>query len=263
MKYKVNIHYILKIFISISYLSLCNISVASENNNAVELNISAIDWCPQICLSNKQPGYVVEIINQIFTGKTYQPKINYFPWSRAINNVTFGKSHALLSPAKKEAPHLTYPSMEIGYQKMCFFVDKNSQWKYEGFQSLKGLFIGIAKDTSIEELNQYMHQHPEQFQFQPYHERFVKQNALKLLKRRIDTFIFTLNTTIHTLKNENLHGQIKNAGCVSRAPIYIAFTPVEKEQQFIEKVKKHFENKMRELTENGTIAKILEAYQIK
>ena len=97
--------------------------------------------------------------------------------------MTNGHSLTLFSSAKKEAPHLTYPETAVGHQKMCFFVAKDSNWQYQVQESLADISIGIATDTTIEELNQYMRDNASQFQFQPYHERFVEQNALKVLKQ--------------------------------------------------------------------------------
>ena len=252
----------IKVSIFIKLLAFSCFSIANDSEEAIQLRISAIDWCPQICLSGNRPGYVMEIVEEVFSEGIYQPQVNYFPWSRAIKNVTSGQSHALLSPAKKEAPHLKFPSIAVGRQKMCFFVAQDSKWKYEGQHSLAGLSIGIATDTSIEELNQYMLDNSKQFQFQPYHERFVKQNALKVLRKRLDAFIFTLNTTQYTLKTESLSSQIKNAGCVSQAPIYIAFTSVVKEQALVENLIAYFEHRMTVLEDRGVINSILNKYQI-
>ena len=226
------------------------------------LNISAIDWCPQICVDKDYSGYVIDIVNAVFKNSDYTLNINYFPWSRAIKNVTEGRADALLSPAKEEAPNLRYPKNSVGYQRMCFFVDKHSTWRYQNKSSLTNMSIGIATDTSIEELNSYIDEHPQRFQFQPYHERFIKQNALKILKKRIDTFIFTLNSTLHTLKLEGLHDQFVNAGCVTKAPIYLAFTPINQPNIDLAAAMSFFDKRMSELTNNGTISAILAKYEI-
>jgi len=252
----------LKLLLLFTYMAITTEVRSGEIPVPQKLTVAAIDWCPQICSSKDRPGYVIEIIKAVFSGEKYQLQIDYFPWSRAIRNVTLGQYDALLSPAKKEAPHLVFPLKAVGSQRMCFFVKESSNWKYEGPKSLKGVSIGIAADTSIEELNGYIVKHPEQFQFQPYHERFVKQNALKLLKGRMDTFIFTLNTTQYTLKNENLDGKVKNAGCTSKAPIYMAFTPNLSKKTFINGGVEYFDKRMSKLAKEGTIEKILKKYKI-
>ena len=148
-----------------------------QTTHAETIKVAAIDWCPQICIDEDKPGYTVELLNKIFHGSEYTVEIDIFPWTRAIKYVTDGEYDALLAPAKKEAPHLTFPHFPIGYQRMCFFINAKSNWDYKNKESLANMQIGIAKDTSIEELNGYIQKHSEQFQYQPYHERYVVQNA--------------------------------------------------------------------------------------
>jgi ABC-type amino acid transport substrate-binding protein len=229
---------------------------------AETIKVAAIDWCPQICANEEKPGYTIELIEKIFQEGEYTLEIDLFPWSRAIKYVSEGRYDALLAPAKKEAPHLVFPNFSVGHQQMCFFIDSNSTWRYSNKQSLKDLKIGIANDTSIEELNGYIKENPEQFHYQPYHERFVAQNAGKVLKKRIDAFIFTKNTTLYELKNENLHHKIKNAGCVSKAEIFLAFTPENKKKQQINKMINYFNKRMALLMEAGEINKIHQKYGI-
>ncbi len=213
-------------------------------------------------MDKQRPGYVIEIVNQVFKESPYQITIDHYPWSRAIKYVTEGSYDALLSPAKKEAPNLSYPEQAVGHQKMCFFTKAQSSWQYLGPESLNDQFVGVAADTSIEELNQYIKEHPQHFQFQPYHERYVKQNAGKVLKDRIDSFIFTLNTTNYTLAQLNMTAQFKNAGCVSVASIYIAFTPIDDKQQTIQQVSAFWDKKFLELQANGVIEQIMTKYHI-
>ncbi|WP_394251931.1 hypothetical protein [Vibrio profundi] len=124
--------------------------------NAEVIKINAIDWCPQLCADNDKPGYVMDTVKLVFEGSPYEIEAKTYPWTRAILGVYNGKSHALLSPAKNEAPKLRYPQHAIGVQRMCFFTSVDSEWYYQGLSSLKNLKIGIAYDTSIAKLNDYV-----------------------------------------------------------------------------------------------------------
>lgn len=226
------------------------------------IHINAIDWCPQICLDSNKPGYVVELVKKVFESSQYQLSIHIFPWSRAIRNVSSGKADALLSPAKSEAPNLLYPELPVGYQQMCFFTLYNSSWRYDGISSLKGLQIGIATDTSIEELNVFVKDNPSQFQFQPYHERYIAQNIAKLEKGRIDSFLFTKNSTFFTLHQLHKQGYIKEAGCLSKEPIYMAFTPVTSKQEKISMMMSVFNNKLSAIKKTHYIKELIASYHL-
>jgi len=236
------------------------ISITTTYANTIK--IAAIDWCPQICLDVDKPGYTVDLIKEVFKDSKYTLVIDVFPWTRAIQLVSNGHYDALLAPAKKEAPNLIFPDIAVGYQQMCFFTDKKNTWLYTGENSLKDMQIGIANDTSIEELNNYINKHPTQFQYQPYHERYVMQNAGKVLKKRIDAFLFTKNTTAYVLKKEGLNHKIRNAGCVSQTKIFLAFTPLPKKKTQINEVIKYFDNNMKMLIETNVTNTIFDKYDI-
>lgn len=227
--------------------------------DTTDINIAAIDWCPQICPEESKPGYVIDIINSIYGDQKIKLVIDYYPWSRAINYVRDGKYDALLSPAKPEAPDLIYPHQAIGSQQMCFFTKKDDTWRYTGLPSLANKQIGIASDTSIEELNQFVKDNPQQFQFQPYLERYVEQNFNKLKKSRMDTFLFTKNTTLWELNKMGVLDQVNQAGCVNRAPIYIAFSPKIAANK-VAKLIKTFDSGIVTLHKSGALDEIFQRY---
>jgi len=254
-----------KIIAMVLLFGLTSPLLAKESEQtAVEevIYIDAIDWCPQICLDPKRPGYVVELVKKIFENTRYQLKIKVYPWSRAIKNVSSGRADALLSPAKSEAPNLLYPKLHVGYQQMCFFTRYESNWRYDGINSLEGLQIGIAADTSIEELNDYVKSHPWQFQFQPYHERYLAQNIAKLEKGRMDTFLFTKNSTLFALHKLRKQGEIKEVGCVSKAPIYMAFTPVASKAGKTSVMMSVFNRNFSALKKTHFIKKLMASYHL-
>jgi len=233
------------------------------------LTVAAIDWCPQLCpitddtihTNDEKPGFIIDIVKTVFKDSDFDLKIAYYPWSRAIKLVKEGKIDVLLSPAKAEAPTLKYPIEEIGIQRMCFFTSVDSDWQYQGASSLSGMQIGIGNDTSIEELNDYVNTHPEQFQFQPYLGRYIKQSIGKLDKKRIDAFLFTYNTTMHELNKMQLSHKYRNAGCVNTTNIYMAFTP-KMHNENIQSAMDLFDKKMAELHKQGTIESIMDNYQL-
>jgi len=234
----------------------------SEQKPAQLIRIAAIDWCPQICPNEQDKGYIIDIVQQLFANSPYQLSIDYLPWSRAIHDVRQGRYMALLSPAKPEAPDLIYPEQAIGAQTMCFFTEQDSPWQYHGQHSLQGLRIGIAPDTSLVELNQFKQDNPELFHEVPYSERYLQQQVSKLMDKRIDTFLFTRNTTLFELEKLGLTGQIKIAGCVSKTPIYMAFSNHPQQQKRVSRLTTFFDTGMSQLRQSDRLNQILRRYQL-
>lgn len=228
----------------------------------IPINIAAIDWCPQICPQDKDPGYIIDIVNDVFKSSPYEPMIRIYPWSRAIQNVRYGRAHALLSPAKAEAPDLVYPKQEIGVQSMCFFVLKDSPWQYEGLRSLEGHLTGLASDTSIEELNNLIEDRTDLFYVQPYSDKYI-QNSVRMLRAgRVNSFLFTYNTTLHSLRSMDAEHDIRSAGCVSNAKVYMAFSPAPALAADVDKMVAYFDKTMARFKADGGVADIMKHYDL-
>ena len=110
------LHAILKFVTVLTCIFACQLDAANKK----VIKFAAIDWCPQLCSQQQDQGYIIELIKKIYSASEYQLEIDFFPWSRAIKVVRNGQYHALLSPAKYEAPDLRYPLNPAGYQQMCF-----------------------------------------------------------------------------------------------------------------------------------------------
>ncbi len=227
---------------------------------AETLKIAAIDWCPQLCSNNQDAGYVTDTVNQIFKDSPYELDITTYPWSRAIHLVRHGEAHALLSPARAEAPDLLYPENEIGIQRMCFFTKADSQWSYSGIESLNGMRIGIAYDTSIEELNSYVKANKRQFVFSPYNETYIGRSLKMLDYGRFDTFLFTYNSTVYEMKMNGAADNYRSAGCVSTAKIFMAFSPHKSKKNLVHRLMSYFDEKMTGLKNSGLIEQIMNRY---
>ncbi|MEH6631058.1 MAG: hypothetical protein V7776_09535 [Halopseudomonas aestusnigri] len=244
-------------------LGFTGLLVASAQNSPAQaetLRIASIDWCPQLCPKGDKEGYVLDTVKKIFEDSPYDIEVVAYSWSRAIRLTRLGKVHALLSPAKPEAPDLLYPQQEVGTQKMCFFVKESSRWKYEGIKSLRNQKIGIAIDTSIEELNTYISEHKDKFYFSPYGSNYLVHSFNMIERNRLDSFIFTYNSTVYELQQSDLVYKIKPAGCVSNANIYMAFTPDLKHRAFVLKAMKYFDLRMSEIVIRGQISNIMQRY---
>lgn len=242
---------------------LCTAFVSKAGNDTqILIKFAAIDWCPQLCQNADEQGYIIDILKQIYPETEYKLEVNFFPWSRAIKFVRDGDYHALLSPAKYEAPDLFYPSYPVGFQQMCFFTLRQSNFQFSGIESLQGLEIGIAADTSIEVLNKFISENTHQFQIQPYVDRFIEQSAKKLLKKRIDTFVFTLNASVKELTRLGLSDQIRTAGCVNKENVYVAFSSHADLNEMVMRLSDRFDDVYPELLNSGWIDLIYQKYGI-
>lgn len=244
-----------------SMIFASSVILLSQQTYAAEpLLVSSIDWCPQLCGTGDKEGYVMDTVKAIFKDSPYQVDVQTFPWSRAIKSVEKGQAQALLAPAKQEAPNLMFPTQEVGIQRMCFFTKSHSDWEYTGPESLAGLKVGLAQDTSIEELNSFIADNPDQFDFIPYSDSYLDISFKKTKFDRIDTFIWTYNSTQYALNEQNLAADFKEVGCVSTAKIYMAFTPDAGQTSDVKEMMDYFDQGMKSLKASGEIKNIMAKY---
>ncbi|MEX0298944.1 MAG: substrate-binding periplasmic protein [Kordiimonas sp.] len=224
------------------------------------IDVAQIDWCPQICPKQEQAGYIVDVVAEAFKDSSYKLRFQTLPWSRAIIRVQEGAAEALLSPAKAEAPGLMYPVHHVGWQRMCFLVKDNSNWKYDGLASLDGIDIGVARNTSITELDEYLAKNGDQFHFMPYTKDYVPLSLRMLNIGRFDTFIFTINSTLYKINQMGLKDKVKSAGCLTNTPVYMAFTPVSAKSEKMQKAAAYLDGRLVQMMQEGRIGAIMAKY---
>lgn len=224
--------------------------------------VSAIDWCPQVCPNQpNRPGYLVEIIQGVFKESEYKVDIEFTPWSRAIYNVRKGKTDALLSPSKEEAPDLYYHEDPIAYQTHCFWKLKESKWTYTGVDSLKDIRIVIYKDNPYGELiNQanllYGKSH---FVELNYDKRYLDRSVALLKKKRAESFLFTANSVFYSQRIKNIN-ELALGKCIRKDKLWIPLTP--KKTKRIEKIKKFLDINIIKFKKTKNYDDILKKYNI-
>lgn len=227
---------------------------------AYSLSVAQLNWCPQICPRGENAGYIIDIVREVFEGSNFTLNYQTMSYPIARGKTKRGEIEALLAPAKIEAPSLIYPEEPVGYQRVCFYTMPQSKWSYTGFNSLKGLTIGIAVDMSLEEIHDYIERHEQQFVFQAESRRYIEESLRMLEVGRLDTFIFNENSVSYYMHTQNWTDRVRQAGCVSKAPVYMAFTPVPDRQEKIKAAIKLLDTRLREMKESGQISMLMKRY---
>ncbi|MEX0298942.1 MAG: hypothetical protein AB3N28_07715 [Kordiimonas sp.] len=226
----------------------------------IQLKIAQVDWCPQICLHEEKPGYIIEILNKVFEDSQFQLIYSSYPWSRGIAHTLNGQTIALLAAAPKETPDLIFPSVPIGQQQACFYALPSSEWRYTSPSSIDDKRIGLPAHISLEELNDYKKEHSKLFHIQASTPRYIELGINMLRSDRLDTFVFFRNTMIHHIRRFYSADTVQQVGCVSPTPVYIVFTPVLDAKPVRDKAIAHYEKRMPLLIEAGYVTKTMERY---
>ena len=131
--------------------------------SAETLNITGAVWCPYNCYPAKaRPGIMLEIIRSALGKQGYTVTYTELPWSRGVRETGAGKYDALIGAAKVDAPHFIYPNESIAIARNCFFVRKETEWRYNGIPSLSQAYLGVGQDESVnEDIDAYIDKYKE------------------------------------------------------------------------------------------------------
>lgn len=233
-----------------------------------EITVVADIWCPYNCeVGTQNPGYIIEVANEIFGKKGIKVNYEIMPWERAIEETRKGTYNAIIGARYGDAPDFIFPEEAEGSSQNVFFVKNDSDWKYDGVDSLNGKSLGVIDGYSYsEEIDKYVKKNLENSaKVQSVAgETGLEQNFSKLLKGRIDAYIEDMNVGMKFIADKGMWGKYKIAGKdILKDPkennIYLAFSPVNKDSIEYSKI---LSEGIKEMRQNGKLKEILTKYSI-
>ena len=117
--------------------------------DALPLRIRADSWMPfNGDPAAKQPGYVVEILREIFEPQGIKVDYEIMPWAASVKAAEAGEIDGIIGANKKEAENLVTGTLSIAEPQFALFVRKDSAWKYETLHSLQSIHLGAIEGYS-------------------------------------------------------------------------------------------------------------------
>jgi len=217
-------------------------------------------WPPFTDEAGDSPGYMVEAAKQIFTKNGHTLVYKVMPWARAVNITRAGKMNGIIGAAVGDAEDFVFPEKDLGMLENYMFVRKDSNWKYEGVDSLKNVKVGVILDYDYgKTFMDYMNANKESGKIDIIAgDDPLKKNIMKLKAKRIDVVIEAKPVFDHTVKSMGIADLFKPAGTIGEAdPVYIAFSPNHPKSKEYAKM---LSSGIEELRQSGELAKILAKY---
>ncbi|WP_374078551.1 substrate-binding periplasmic protein [Bdellovibrio bacteriovorus] len=220
-------------------------------------------WCPYVCNANSsRPGYMVEIVRQVFEKQGHKVEFKLDNWVRAIKETRSNQAQALLGCSQVDAPDFIFPQKSLGIIRNAYFTTKHSSWFYQGRHSLQnkriGVINGYAYGDSIDTLIQNRHK-----TFVPFSgERPLNQMIKAIQNGRIDGFIENPVTLQFSLAEMNLPADtLKAVGWVDTHDpfLFAGFSPNNpRSKLYAEMLSKGIDD----LRRSGELRRILEKYKM-
>jgi len=204
------------------------------------------------------PGYVVEIAQRIFTKAGHEVKYVVVPWTPAIEETRSGVYNAIIGAFRNDAPDFVFPANEVGQCSFCFFISKETPWKYSGIPSLKGKKIGTIRGYSYTtELDPFLKDnHDVEAAFG---EDALEKNIRKLIGGRLDLVVEDKYVFLSTANQLHIPpSEYRNAGALNAdQSIYIAFGPGNPKSEEYARI---LSDGIDELRSSGELKAILAKY---
>lgn len=245
--------------------SIINKTLKQQKNENI-IYICGDEWMPfQGNINSDKPGYMVEVVNNIYKNTPYKIVYKTMPWNRSLLEVKNGRCTAVIGTSKKEARGLIFPEEEFYIlDYIRFYVNSDNNWKYTGIKSLEHFTLGYIKGYGYsDEISNYIEKNKKTDKISATHGNDpLKKLIKKLIARRIDIAISSPHSMLWKLKTMGYSSNIiTDAGFYkkSRQTIYMAFTPAQKISR---KQSEIFTKGMRNLRKSGVLKILLKKYEL-
>jgi polar amino acid transport system substrate-binding protein len=232
---------------------------------AEQLTFTSGDWRPYIfeengTIDSKTPGFSIEVVNTVFVKMGHDIVYATAPFLRQIRNVEQGKNVALVGVYREEAPNLIFPEEPIGMTRNCFYVKKDSNWKYEGVDNLSEVTIAVIGGYTYGEIDDYIASINSNIMSLKGNEADMMHRLTRLVDvDRATAFVQDVAVTEYFLKTEGMQGRYRAAGCMEAIPSMLGFAPNDSRTAgFV----KDFDRQLVQMRASGELKQILDKYGI-
>lgn len=223
----------MKINLFILVTCLIFISLAHAQKTLV---LATTHWCPYTCdFNGNKHGLVGEILTTSLLAQGISLKIEYYPWSRAIQLANLNKVDGLLTATKEESPDLIFSESPIGSYQMCFYTKPTNTWVYQSDLNLGTNKLAIVQDYGYgEPLDTYIDENKHGNLLKISGDDSTKRLIKILQMNRADIIIEDSKVVQWSMMKNNVDStNIQKAGCLNEQPFYLALSQTESNRQLI------------------------------
>jgi polar amino acid transport system substrate-binding protein len=235
--------------------------IASET-----ITVSTGDWLPYVGLKGSDPpGYVIELVREIFTKAGYQVMVNDLPYERALAYLKDGRVDLVTAAFAEDLPSpgiAIFPDEEVGRLQRAFFVKKGEKWHYTGQTSLSQIKLGLVTGEVYPEIKTYLDQRPK-----PNRIEYVsgvdgyRRNVLKLLAGRIDAMLEIPEVVEFYAAQLHSLSEIRQAGRIGKLrKLWVAFSTHNPNARRYAKL---FSEGIITMRKSGELQELLASYHVR
>ncbi|MDL5030688.1 transporter substrate-binding domain-containing protein [Pelomonas sp. APW6] len=220
-------------------------------------------WCPFNCQPDSdRPGYVVEMLRDVFTPPTWRLSYRIVPWDRALQEVRDGQAALALVLTREQAQQhgLLIGRETVGEPIDCLYVSAGNPLRFSRASDLDSL-----RQVAVVSGYEYEHAFGEWLARPANRPKIVftrganpaEVNARNLARGRVDGVIETAAVMQLQIQQLRLQDRIREAGCQPASPVYVGFSPrLPQAARLVEQ----FDQGIVEMRHNRRLARLLARY---
>lgn len=243
---------------------LLAVTLSAGSALAATMTVRADNWPPfNGDPKSAKPGYMIEVLKAIFEPQGVQIDYQTMPWNRSKDEVKSGKYDAIVGADNEEAAGYVVPKETFGKFSNCFFVAPTNSWRFQGFDSLKQIKLGVIEGYSYEDqVNAYIKGAAPGKVIAATGEDALPKLLKMLQAGRIDAVLEDVSVLNAALSANNIPAnQVVLAGKLTDArELNVAFSPAKDTSR---KYSEQFSAGIAELRKSGKLKQILDRYNVK
>lgn len=136
----------LRPFRLLALLAVACLAPACLAGEVETLRVRADSWMPfNGEPTGEKPGYVVELLREIFEPQGIKIDYRIMPWAAAVKAAEAGEIDGIIGANPKEAINLVTGAESIAEPRFALFARSTSSWKYESLRSLHDVKLGAIE----------------------------------------------------------------------------------------------------------------------
>jgi polar amino acid transport system substrate-binding protein len=252
--------------VALIFLICAAVTANIANAERKTLVLAADYWCPYNCMpDDKNPGYLIELVKRALYIYGVDIEYRMMPWNVALMKMEDGEIDGLIGISNIRGKELIATGLPLESSVTSTFSRADTEWVYDGLDSLRGKKIGIIMDYAMDEsISHYVSinypKDPGSFIIEDG-DLAVIEAINDLIEGRSDVYIEDKRVVKNYIKENGKEEYIRDSGKVDNVdlPIYVAFS---KKIPDIKQYVKNLEEGIASLKATGEYEELREKYQM-
>ncbi len=234
---------------------------APAAGSADVIRLRADAWCPFNCEpAARQPGYMVEILAEVFRAAGHEIDYRTLNWSRSIEETRRGLYEAVLGAVPDEAPDFLF-SQPLGVTQDVYAMRRGERLASTGDPFAGRVVGGVAGYGYSGPIADFIAAHgqdPSRVQLLAGDDALIR-NLRKLAAGRVDVIVDDRNRVQSTIGTLGLADRIEIVWRSAAEPVYVAFSPAAPKAALYKRL---VDEGVQRLRASGRLAELLRRYNL-